>query len=98
MPRGQRALGQKGTKLWVRTACESQFLERGLVDLVFGDLRGNAPPRHAANLRTAADVAVAPLHGFADVLFLDLLGHLAQQIAQGPVQVEFERWFRRLRR
>src|SRR3954471_5091969 len=66
------------------------LLERRLVDFVLGDLGRYAPSRQAAELGTAADVAVALLQCLADVLLLDVKGHLAQQLGQRSVQVDVE--------
>src|SRR5262245_671922 len=60
----------------------SDFLERHLIDVVLGDLGGDASARQAADTSATADVAARLLERLANVLLLDCRSRLAQQDGQ----------------
>src|SRR6185295_2419915 len=62
-----------------------------LIDVVFGDLRRDAPAREPADFGAAADIAPRLAQGLADVTSLHLRGDLLQQVRQRTAEVDAER-------
>src|SRR5262245_16262220 len=62
-----------------------------LVDLVLGELGGDAPAGEAANTGAATDVAVGHAQGPLDVLLLDVAKRGPEHFGQGPGEVHRDR-------
>src|SRR5688572_5918277 len=82
----KRAAGNRGPLPYA-----SFLLEFGLVDLVLGDLVGDASPGQAGDLGALSDVAPRLAQGFAQVAFLERGGEFGQLLGERAGQIDLKR-------
>src|SRR5262245_39880813 len=78
----------KGAEEAPHRMSSSPFLELVLVDVIVGELGGEAAARQVADAGAAADVAARSLQRLADVLLLEQRRQFLQLLVQAPVQVD----------